>query len=339
MKQNDWFKESQYGMMIHFGLYSLLGGEYKGKQMGDVISEWIQSYFQIPCKEYEKLLAAFNPIYFNADEWTDLAIKAGMKYVVITSKHHEGFALFKSYVDKYNVVDSTPFKRDIIKELSDSCHKKGLKFGLYYSQELDWHEPYSGGYSETFETNQGKPWKNTWDFPNEEPNFEKCFRRKIVPQVTELLTNYGDIDLIWFDTPTDISKEQSQELYDLVKKYQPNCLINSRIGNGLYDYIALNDNEVPDNLMDSEHVRGALGMHDNQLGLYESACTLNETWGFSYFDNKYKTSDEVYKIKNKLNKLGANYLINVGPDHLGRIPTECIEILKKTKELESTNVK
>lgn len=315
-----WFKEAQYGMMIHFGLYSLLAGEYRGKRMPDCIAEWAQSYFKIPNQEYEKLATAFNPIYFNADEWTDLAIKAGMKYLVVTTKHHDGFALFHSKVDRYNVVDATPFKRDIIKELADSCRKKGLKFGIYYSQALDWHEPYSGGISEKEETALGKPWKNTWDFPNEEPNFEICFRRKIVPQVTELLTNYGEIALIWFDTPCDITYEQSKELYHLVKKYQPHCLINSRLGNGLGDYDSAGDNEI-----------NAESIGDKLL---EVPATLNDTWGFKYYDHNWKSPERILAIKTMLKKKGINYLLNVGPDGLGRIPAPSVEILLKVKELE-----
>ena len=138
MDNKQWFKEAKFGMMIHFGLYSLLAGEWKGKRT-NVIAEWAQSCFQIPIKEYEKLMNAFNPVFFDADEWCDLAAAAGMKYIVVTTKHHEGFALFDSKVDDYNVMH-TPFGRDIIKELSVACRKKGLKFGIYYSQELDWHE-------------------------------------------------------------------------------------------------------------------------------------------------------------------------------------------------------
>lgn len=322
MSENNWFKEAQYGMMIHFGLYSILAGEYKGKRMENCIAEWAQSYFQIPIAEYEKLADAFNPVYFDADAWTDLAIQAGMKYLVVTTKHHEGFALFHSKVDKFNVVDASPFGRDIIKEIADSCHKKGLKFGIYYSQALDWHEPHSGGWSETVETSQGKPWKNTWDFPNEEHDFEICFRRKIVPQVTELLTGYGDIDLIWFDTPADISAEQSRELYDLVKKYQPNCMINSRIGylpGVKFDYASAEDNQINAERVD---------------GLFEVPATMNDTWGFKYYDDNWKSPEEIFRIKHMLKGKGINYLLNVGPDHLGRIPAPSVEILLKVKELE-----
>lgn len=322
MCENNWFRDAQYGMMIHFGLYSVLAGEYKGKRMPNCIAEWAQSYFQIPNREYEKLAKAFDPVYFDAEEWTDLAIRAGMKYLVFTAKHHEGFALFHSEVDTYNVVDATPFGRDIVKELSDACHKKGLKFGLYYSQALDWHEPHSGGWSETVETQQGKPWKNTWDFPDEVHDYEKCFRRKIVPQVTELLTRYGDIDLIWFDTPADISAEQSRELYDLVKKYQPNCMINSRIGylpGVKFDYASAEDNQINAERVD---------------GLFEVPATMNDTWGFKYYDSNWKSPEEIYRIKHMLKQKGINYLLNVGPDHLGRIPAPSQEILLRVKELE-----
>lgn len=322
MANKEWLKEAKFGMMIHFGLYSLLAGEWKGKRMGNVIGEWAMSHFQIPIKEYEKLMDVFNPIYFDADEWCDLAVEAGMKYIVITTKHHEGFALFDSKVDDYNVMH-TPFKRDIIKELSEACKKRNLKFGIYYSQELDWHEEHGGGYSEKYETLRGKPWTNRWDFPDTEKNFEICFRKKTIPQVTELMTNYGDIDLIWFDTPTDITKEQSLELYNLVKKYQPNCLVNSRIGNGIGDYGSSGDNEID---------------ADGNGMLFEVPATLNDTWGYKAYDQNWKNVDEIIKIKDDLNARGGNYLLNVGPDYLGRIPAPSIDILKTVgKYITGTN--
>lgn len=323
-----WFCDAKYGMMIHFGLYSLLAGEYKGQRMGTCIGEWIQSYFKIPVKEYEKLADAFNPLYFNADEWTDLAIKAGMKYIVVTTKHHEGFALFHSKVDKFNVVDATPFKRDIIKELADSCHKKGLKFGIYYSQALDWHEENGGGFDASFDNVCGMHWGNDWDFPNNKAkNYSEVFEKKIKPQVIELLQNYGEISLIWFDTPWTISKEQSIELYNLVKKYQPNCLINSRIGNyeGVkYDYVSMGDNEIPEDMKDKDL-------------LFESPITLNDTWGYKSYDQNWKTPERIIEIKKSLNSKNLNMLLNVGPDYLGRIPGPSVDILLKAAELEKKN--
>ncbi len=340
MEEKDyiWFKEAKYGMMIHFGLYSMLEGQFNGEKAG-VYSEWIQSKLQISAKEMEKLARNFNPIYFDADAIVKFAVEMGMKYLVVTSKHHEGFCLFDSEVDDYNSMKMSICHRDFIKEISDACHKYGMRLGLYYSQDLDWHERHGGGYLSNFK--ERNPWwtdgttfDNSWDYKREDgKDFDIYFRKKVLPQVKELVTKYGEISTFWFDVPATINYEQSTELRDLVKKYQPNCLINSRIGNGLFDYIALNDNEVPDDLMKSEHVKGALGMHANPYGLFESACTLNDTWGFSYFDHHYKSSEEIYQIKNKLNKLGANYLINVGPDHLGRIPPESIKILKEIKEM------
>ena len=137
MDNRQWFKEAGYGMMAHWGLYSLLGGEYRGRRVNDY-AEWIQSFMAIPNAEYELLAKSFNPVYFNADEWIRLAKDAGMKYFVFTSKHHDGFAMFKSQADSFNIVDASPFGRDVVAELGEACYKHGLKFGLYYSQELDW---------------------------------------------------------------------------------------------------------------------------------------------------------------------------------------------------------
>lgn len=315
-----WFFDAKFGMFIHFGLYSLLAGEYRGQRM-PFIGEWIQSYFNIPNDEYHQLTKVFNPIYFNADEWARLADDAGMKYMVVTSKHHEGFALYKSDNSAFNSADGTPFKRDIIEELANACAKKGLKFGLYYSQALDWSHPHGGGYK-AGHTNVGvMSWTNDWDFPdNGNKNFTVCFEEKIKPQVKEILTQYGDLCLIWFDTPFDITKDQSLELYNMVKQYQPDCLINSRIGvDSKCDYKSAHDNEIVEN---------------NEEGLlYESPGTLNDTWGFKYYDDNWKSPERVVEIKNILNKRGINYLLNIGPDHLGRFPAPAIEILKKAGKL------
>jgi len=325
MTNKEYFKNAKYGMMIHFGLYSILAGEYKGQRMGTTIGEWIQSYFQIPKKEYEKLKDQFNPTEFNADEWVDTAIEAGMKYMVVTTKHHEGFALFHSKVDDFNVVDVTPFKRDIIKELADACKRKGLKFGIYYSQALDWREENAGGWNAPFLNVEGMHWGNDWDFPdNSKKDYHEVFERKIKPQVIELLTNYGEIFSIWFDTPWTISAEESIELYNLVKKYQPDCLINSRIGNfpGIkFDYTSFGDNEIPD-----EYKNGEL--------LFESACTLNDTWGFKHYDLNWKTPERIYEIKKHLNERNINYLLNIGPEPSGKFPKKAVEILKAVRKLE-----
>lgn len=315
MNTGEWFRDAGFGMMIHWGLYCLPAGEWKGVRM-PYIGEWAQAFFRIPNAEYHQLTGIFNPILFNADEWVKLAKDAGMKYMVVTSKHHEGFAMFQSKVSPFNIVDSTPYGKDVIYELANACARHGLKLGLYYSQDLDWSEPNGGGYTagRTW-CNGAGVWTNDWDFPdNEHKNYTQCFESKIKPQVQEILTNYGDLCLIWFDTPLTISPEQSLELYNMVKHYQPDCLINSRIGNGLGDYHSAGDNQIPDDQKDE---------------LFESPCTLNDTWGYKSFDNNWKPATQVIELKKHLNDRGINYLLNVGPDYLGRIPGPACDILRE----------
>lgn len=332
MDAHKWFKEAKYGMMVHWGLYSLLGGEYKGEKVSSY-AEWAQTYFRIPNAEYEKLATAFNPVYFNADEWVRFAKECGMKYIVVTSKHHEGFAMFKSRADKFNIVDATPFGRDVMVELAEACYKHDMKLGLYYSQDLDWHEKNGGGYLSNHIPNAGTTWDNSWDFPDEEhKDFTECFENKIMPQVEEILTGYGDLCLIWFDVPMTINESQSRRIYEAVKKYQPNCLINSRLGNGAYDYVSLGDNEIPDKLEDTTgkaiDMNSIGGFKPSPYGLYETAATLNDTWGFSYHDHNWKTPEFIRSTREKLNGMGINYLINVGPDPLGRITADAQRILR-----------
>ena len=327
MDNREWFKNAGYGMMTHWGLYSMLGGEWRGRRVRDY-AEWIQSWLAIPNAEYSKLAEVFNPIYFNADAWIRLARDSGMKYFVFTSKHHDGFAMFKS-ADPFNIVDATPFGRDVTAELAEACYKYGLKFGLYYSQELDWHHPHGGGYT-NLSGCSGSSWDNNWDFPNRAgKDFSICFEEKIKPQVKEILTGYGDLCLIWFDVPHTITKEQSLELNQLVKKYQPDCLINSRIGNGAYDYVSLGDNEYPTEFKISENFdpNSIDGIKYSPYGLYETAGTINSSWGYKYYDQNWITPEEIKARRKRLNDLGINYLLNVGPDGLGRIPSFSAEAL------------
>ena len=313
MTNKEWFKSAGFGLMIHWGLYSLLGGEWRGQRM-DYIGEWVMSAYRIPNREYEKLTQAFQPIYFDADEWVQTAKAAGMQYIVVTAKHHDGFALYHSKVDPYNVVDATPFGRDVIRELAEACARHGMKLGLYYSQVIDWHEPHGGGYEAQFyHSNFGMSWDNDWDFPDRDAkNYLLCYEKKIKPQVKELLTEYGDLCLIWFDTPLGIPTHCSEELVDMVKRYQPNCLVNSRIGNGMGDYCSCGDNELPEQPTDA---------------LVEAPVTLNRTWGYKSFDNDWKSVEEVREILTKCRKCGANLLLNIGPDALGRLPAPSVDVL------------
>ena len=336
MNMKEWFK-GRNGMMVHWGLYSLLAGEHRGKRSA-AYAEWIQSHERIPNAEYGQLAKIFNPIYFNAEEWVKLAKEAGLEYLVVTSKHHEGFALFKSEASDFNMVDGTPFGRDVIAELAEACYKHNLKLGLYYSQDLDWHEEHGGGYLSNHIECAGTAWNNNWDFPGiEGKDYDICFRNKIMPQVEEILKNYGDLCLIWFDVPMTLEEKHSRAIYDAIKRYQPECLINSRLGNGSYDYVSLGDNEIPEKM--PETISGQVDMNDiggfkpSPWGLYETAATLNDSWGYCGWDNKWKSPERVAQIRKHLNSLGINYLLNVGPDALGRIPVTAQEILRAAAKL------
>ncbi len=313
MTGSEWFRNAGFGIMVHFGLYSVLGGEYRGKEA----NEWVRHHEQIPMDEYHKLAEAFNPIYFDADEWIRTVKEAGAKYFVITSKHHEGFALFDSKASDFNVVKATPFKRDIIKEISEACKKYDIKLGLYYSHDQDWEEPDAGGFIENPYFN---PANNVWDFKpaNTIESFQEYLDRKVKPQLTELLTNYGDLCQIWFDNPWTITPEQSKELYELVKSIQPDCLCGGRIGNGYNEISGGGDN--------------AYNMTTDSPLPAEAPVTLAGTnsWGFSVYTNtKYKSAEELLGYKETLNKNGINMLLNVGPDYLGRFPGPAVEILKE----------
>lgn len=311
-----WFKEAQFGMMAHWGLYSILAGEWGGKRCGSY-SEWIQWARKIPNKEYAKLATVFNPIFFDPKDWMKRARDAGMKYFVITSKHHDGFAMYRSKVSKFNVVDATPFKRDIVEELAEACRDAGLKFGLYYSQDVDWSEPNGGGlFRKHHMKSEPRVWGNNWDFGHikkEDYNFEEYLQSKSVPQVKEILTQYGDLCLIWFDVPMTSTLEQSTMFRDLVRKYQPGCLINGRIGNKMGDYHTPTDNALAENTKKDE--------------LYEMVGTMNNSWGYHPTDTDYKPLETILGFKNKSKEIGSNYMLNIGPDHLGRIPAPGIKIL------------
>ena len=308
---------------MHWGLYSLPAGEWKGQQC-EYIGEWIQSRFRIPGSEYGQLAKVFNPIGFDAEEIVKLAKECGMRYIVLTSKHHEGFAMYHSQVDSYNIYDATPFHRDPIAEIAEACYKHGIRLGLYYSQDLDWHEPDGGGYTVTSLNGGNMHWTNDWDFPdNASKDYTRCFENKIKPQVKEILTKFGPLCLIWFDTPRTLSLAQSQELYDMVKHYQPDCLVNSRIGNGLGDYSSLGDNQIP--------------AAKRTGGLFETAATLNDTWGYKSFDQHWKTPEQTVTLLGRLASRNVNYLLNVGPDHLGRIPADAQRILRRVGEWIEVN--
>ena len=295
-KRLKWWREARFGMFIHWGLYSVPAGEWKGKLIPG-IGEWIMNRAKIPVAEYEQLAPQFNPVKFNAEEWVNVAKSAGAKYIVITAKHHDGFAMYGSKASKYNIVDATPFKRDPLKELATAAQKAGIKLCFYYSQTQDWHEFDAVG--------------NDWDFPDEsKKNFARYLEEKVKPQVRELLTNYGPVGLIWFDTPRNITKEQSKELVDLVHQLQPDCLVSGRVGHGLGDYDSVGDNQI------------SVGQVKRD---WESPVTMNDTWGFKKDDNNWKSTAILIRQLVQIASRGGNYLLNVGPTSEGLIPQPSVE--------------
>ena len=291
------FGEIKFGLFIHWGLYAIPAGRWQDEYVRG-IGEWIMHQKEIPVNEYAQLAAQFNPVKFDADAWAQLAEDAGMKYMVITAKHHDGFAMYESQASDYNIVAASPYKNDPMQALAKACGDRGIKFGFYYSHAQDWHEPNAAG--------------NHWDFP-EEREYGVYLRDKAIPQVKELLRNYGPLFLIWFDTPFLLTKEDAIELGDLVKQLQPDCIVNSRLGHGQGDYEQTGDNAIPIQPMDEK---------------WEVPATLNETWGYKTDDNKWKSpADLIRKLVNIVSK-GGNYLLNVGPTAEGIIPEESQVILR-----------
>lgn len=293
----DWWRRAKFGMFIHWGLYAIPAGEWKGEQIPG-IGEWIMYRARIPVEEYEELAEQFDPVKFDAAEWVSLAKNAGQKYIVITSKHHDGFCMFDSDVTDYNIVDATPFGRDPIKELAAECQKQGVKLGFYYSQTQDWHHP--GGVG------------NDWDYDEEEKDFADYLENYVKPQVRELLTNYGPIAIIWFDTPREITEEQSRSLLNLVHELQPDCLVSGRVGNTLGDYASTGDNAIPDEAVDMD---------------WETPATINDTWGYKTYDDNWKSAETLIQKLVDIVSKGGNYLLNVGPTAEGVIPQPSVDRL------------
>lgn len=303
-EQVKMFEDGNYAMFIHFGLYSKLEGTWKGvPYWGN--AEWIMNENQagIPVGEYVAEAAGFNPSDFDAEAIARLAKDAGMKYIVITSKHHEGFAMFDSDADGFNIHDAG-FGRDVIGELAEACHRNGLGIGFYYSQFQDWTTPGGGN----------GPQK---DANGRTVSFEEYFRTKCVPQVRELLTKYGDIELIWFDTPGDMGASYSKELVDLVHELQPGALVSSRVGNGMGDYESLGDMEVPAR---------------NISGRWEGIDVTQVGWGYDRNDAEWKTPDFIVHNLTSIIARGGTFMLNVGPTATGIIPPAAEKSLRKAGE-------
>jgi len=303
-----WWRDARFGMFIHWGLYAVPAGMYKGKRV-DGIGEWIMNNGKIPVAEYEKFAQQFNPIGFNADEWVQRARNAGMKYIVITSKHHDGFCLWDSKVTKWDVMDATPFKRDILKELSAACKRHGVNLCFYHSI-MDWHHPDA----------QAPFYPNYNDTSKSNPNFDRYVETYLKPQIAELLTNYGPIGVMWFDGEwiKDWTEPRGKDMYAYVRGLQPKIIINNRVGKG---------RKGMEGLSESNEYAGDFGTPEQQIpptGLpgvdWETCMTMNDTWGYKSYDENWKSTEMLIRNLADIASKGGNFLLNVGPTPEGLFP-------------------
>lgn len=295
-EKNDrmqWWRDARFGMFIHWGAYAVYAGEYQGKTI-DGVSEWIMDTEEIPVKDYEKVAATFNPVEFDADKWVKLARDAGMKYIVITAKHHDGFCMWDTKTTSYSITAFTPFQKDPLSELSAACNKYGIALGFYYSI-MDWHHPEAKGSS----------------FKNYRENYLK-------PQIAELIQNYNPV-ILWFDGEwiDEWTEEQGRDLYNFARKLKPSLIINNRVGKGRNGMQGMNkeadavgdfgtpEQEIVENQPDMD---------------WETCMTMNDSWGFKKNDHKWKTVDELTENLIDITAKGGNFLLNVGPDAKGVIP-------------------
>ena len=306
-----WFVNDRLGMFIHWGVYSSAEGVWKGEELrnNNQYAEWIQYRNRISKSEYLTLLDRFDWESIDPEKWVILAKESGMKYITLTAKHHDGFALWESQSSDYNIYNKSNKDRDIVKELADACKKHGLKMGLYYSHWIDWEDDRS--------------WDHTKEvYGIDYKNYDRYWQEKVIPQMTELLTNYGKISIIWFDmwihhSRTIVSKQQLFQLKNLIRKLQPNCLINSRLGLSIEE--------------DKDVDFRTLG--DNQLGKekyeypWQTPATIAHSWGYNSRQDKWKSTSTILKSLIGNVSLNGNLMLNIGPRADGSLPYEALSRL------------
>jgi len=319
-----WWRNARFGMFIHWGLYAVPAGEWKGEYTKGA-GEWIMNDMHIPADEYEQIAKDFNPVKFDANAWVSLAKNAGMKYIVITSKHHEGFCLWDSKVSEYDVMDATPFKRDILKEMSEACRREGIRLCFYHSI-MDWHHP-----------DAQRLFSPKYDTKKTNPNFKRYVTDYLKPQLKELLTGYGPIGVLWFDGEwiRDWTPKLGQDTYNYVRSLQLDVIVNNRVGNYRKGMGGLNkkgksagdfgtpEQEVPAN--------GLPGVD------WETCMTMNDTWGYKANDDHWKSDKKLIQYLVDITSKGGNFLLNVGPTSEGLIPQASVERLTAMGEWMKVN--
>ena len=316
----EWWREARFGLFIHWGLYSVPAGEWNGEKNH---AEWIRNTAQIPLEVYDKFVGQFNPVKFNAEEWVQMAKDAGMKYIVITSKHHDGFCMFDSKYTDFDIM-STPFHRDVLKELAEACRKEGMKLCFYHSI-MDWHN---------FDYLPRRPWEK--DRSTEGADFNR-FVEYLKNQLSELLTNYGDIGVLWFDGEWESTWNNTygKEIYNFVRSLQPNIIINNRVFTG---------REGLEGFSKDSSFDGDFGTPEQQIpstGLpgkdWESCMTMNDHWGYNKYDNNFKSAKDILQMLADIASKGGNYLLNIGPTSEGVFPPTSVERLKEIGEWMKIN--
>jgi len=295
-----WWKDAKFGMFIHWGVYSVPAGTYNEKQISG-IGEWIMNRGKIPVVEYKQYAKQFNPQKYNPEAWVKMAKDAGMKYIVITSKHHDGFSLFDSKVTDWDIADATPYGKDLLKPLVEACRREGIKVGFYYSQAQDWNHP--GGAA------SGGHWDKAQD-----GDMDAYLDKIAVPQVREILTDYGELDILWWDTPQDMTAARAEKFLPILKEH-PNLITNNRLGGGYKG-----DTETPEQFVPSTGFPGRN---------WEACMTMNDTWGFKSYDDNWKSEKTLIRYLAEIVSKGGNFLLNVGPTSLGEIPQPSIDRLAK----------
>jgi len=309
-KRMEWWRDAAFGMFIHWGVYSVPAGQYKGQEVKG-LGEWIMEDAKIPISEYEQFAKQFNPQKFDAKEWARIAKDAGVKYIVITSKHHDGFAMWDSKVSDYDIVDFSPFKRDILKELTTACKAAGIKMCFYHSI-MDWHQPDAKAAKYPHQSTENPDWENYRE------NYLK-------PQLKELITNY-DPEVLWFDGEwiDEWTEPQGKDLYAYLKSLKPSLIINNRIGKGRKGMNGMNAYEDAAGDFGTPEQEILEGTSDFD---WESCMTMNDTWGFKTNDHNWKSSEKLIHNLIDVAAKGGNYLLNIGPKADGTIPPETVSRL------------
>jgi len=312
----DWWKEARFGMFIHWGVFAVPAGVWNGKPIEGRAgipnySEWAMFNAQIPCAEYKALAQKFTASKYDPAAFVKLAKDAGMKYIVITTKHHDGFAMFDTKASDFNIVKATPFAKDAIKMLADECKKQGMKLGFYYSQAQDWNNGGSVGLA-----GMGNNAPPAWD-KSQTQEMDTYVDNIVLPQLKELLTGYGDDipAIIFWDTPRGMNKERAEKINKLVHELKPNVICNNRLGGGVRGDLKTPEQFVP-----------ALGYPGEY---WETCMTNNESWGYNAVDNNWKSTSALLRIISEIVSKGGNFLLNVGPDAEGVIPAPAVKILKE----------